>query len=158
MDINDRIKAGMMQADPAASLRAKFAGKPDQKAGWLSEEKDKKLKETCRDFESVFTNMMLQSMRKTLPGDSLFGKSLASDIFQSMFDQNLASQVSKNGEGLGISGMVYKDLKAKITGVHEAPDRPHPRFYREEDESVAVGAEAVKNRDVSGNVEDRTDR
>lgn len=131
MDIKDRINQAAMQSDQEKNLRAKFAGKPGQNAQWLSEAKDKKLKESCKDFEAVFTNMMLQSMRKTLPGDSLFGKSLASDIFQSMYDQNLASQVSKNGEGLGLSGMAYKDLKTKITGVHEAPVKPPSKFYRE---------------------------
>lgn len=136
MDIKDKINSAMMQSDPSANLKARFAGKPGKSGQWLSEEKDKKLQESCRDFESVFLNMMLQSMRKTLPGDALLGKSLASDIFQSMFDQNLATQISKNGEGLGVSGMAYRDLKAKITGVHEAPVKPHSRFYRDEPVSV----------------------
>lgn len=146
MEIKDRFKMPSPpdQPDKSKNLTAKFAGRPEGNAPWLSEEKDKKLKESCKDFESVFTNMMLQSMRKTLPGDSLFGKSLASDIFQSMYDQNIASQVSKTGDGLGLSGMVYRDLKAKITGVHEAPVKPQPRFYREEPLSPEI-KERLKN-------------
>lgn len=142
MEIKDKINQAMIQADPSVNLKARFAGKPGQNTQWLSEEKDKKLQESCRDFESVFLNMMLQSMRKTLPGDSLLGKSLASDIFQSMFDQNLATQISKNGEGLGVSGMVYRDLKAKITGVHDAPVKPHSRFYRDEASTVQSAIQA----------------
>ncbi|WP_051284452.1 rod-binding protein [Desulforegula conservatrix] len=150
MDIKDRINQASIQSDQEKNLRAKFAGKPGQKAPWLSEAKEKKLKESCKDFEAVFTNMMLQSMRKTLPGDSLFGKSLASDIFQSMYDQNLASQISKNGEGLGLSGMAYKDLKTKITGVHEAPVKPPSKFYRD----VSSGFE-VNEKSETGAVEQK---
>jgi len=156
MDIKDRINQAAIQSDQEKNLRAKFAGKPDQKAPWLSEAKDKKLQESCKDFESVFINMMLQSMRKTLPGDSLFGKSLASDIFQSMYDQNIASQVSKNGEGLGLSGMAYKDLKTKITGVHEAPVKPHSRFYREETVAPEI-QNKVKNEDTETEKLDQSD-
>lgn len=156
MDIKDRINQAAIQSDQEKNLRAKFAGKPGQKAPWLSEAKEKKLKESCREFESVFTNMMLQSMRKTLPGDSLFGKSLASDIFQSMSDQNIASQISKNGEGLGLSGMAYKDLKTKITGVHEAPVKPHSRFYREEPVAPEIQNKA-KNEDVETEKSDHAD-
>ena len=34
-----------------------------------------RLKKACADFESIFINFMFQSMRKTLPGDRLFGSS-----------------------------------------------------------------------------------
>ncbi len=88
----DSLLSQKIQAN-AESLKARFARKPGESATWLSEEKDQKLKQACSDFESVFINMMLQAMRKTLPGDSLTGKSSATDIFESMYDQNLAIQI-----------------------------------------------------------------
>lgn len=70
---------------------------------------DKKLKQTCQDMESVFLNMMLQTMRKTVPKDSLIGESNEDDIVKSMMDDEMAKNLSKAG-GIGLADMLYKQL------------------------------------------------
>jgi flagellar protein FlgJ len=77
------------------------------------------LKEAARQFESLFTQMLLKSMREANKGfgeDSLFGSDQA-DMYQDMFDDQMALQLSK-GKGLGLADMLVRQLQG---GVAEAP-------------------------------------
>ncbi len=68
-----------------------------------------KLKKAAKEFESLFTSMMLKSMTKTTSG--MFGDdSFGGDIFDSIFENGIASEVSK-GKGIGIADFIYKELE-----------------------------------------------
>jgi peptidoglycan hydrolase FlgJ len=70
------------------------------------------LKEAARQFESLFTQMLLKSMREANKGfgeDSMFGSDQA-DMYQDMFDDQMAMQLSK-GKGLGLAEMLVKQLQ-----------------------------------------------
>src|SRR5690606_22419149 len=58
------------------------------------------LRETARQFESLFTTMLLKSMRAASPGGPY--ASDQQDFYQDMFDQQLAAQLSR-GKGLGLA-------------------------------------------------------
>jgi flagellar protein FlgJ len=62
----------------------------------------------ARDFESVFVNKLLESMRKAVPKSGLLDSS-ALDMYQSMMDQEMAKNMSER-KGMGLGEMVYKDL------------------------------------------------
>ena len=62
----------------------------------------------AQQFESLFTNMLLKSMRSAGFGDSLTGGSDV-EFYQGMFDQQLAVQLSK-GKGLGLADMLVQQL------------------------------------------------
>jgi flagellar protein FlgJ len=69
------------------------------------------LKEAARQFESLFTQMLLKSMREANKGfgeDSLFGSDQG-DMYQDMFDDQMALQLSK-GKGLGLADMLIRQL------------------------------------------------
>jgi flagellar protein FlgJ len=66
------------------------------------------VRETAKQFESLFTTMLLKSMRAATPQDSLFGSD-QQDFYQDMFDQQLATQLSK-GKGLGLADMLVQQL------------------------------------------------
>ena len=66
------------------------------------------LRETARQFESLFTGMMLKSMRAATPKDPLFSSD-QTDFYQDMFDQQLATQMSK-GKGTGLAEMLVQQL------------------------------------------------
>jgi peptidoglycan hydrolase FlgJ len=73
------------------------------------------LKEAARQFESLFTQMLLKSMReanKSFGEDSLFGSDQA-DMYQDMFDDQIAMQMSK-GKGLGLADMLVRQLQGGI--------------------------------------------
>ena len=71
---------------------------------------DAKLKKTCQEMEGVFLNMMLQSMRATLPKDSLESKGMQKETMQSMFDMDLTRHLAAGG-GIGLADMMYRNLK-----------------------------------------------
>lgn len=69
------------------------------------------LKEAAKQFESLFTQMLLKSMRDANKGfgeDSLFG-SQQGDFYQDMFDDQMAMHLSK-GKGLGLADMLVQQL------------------------------------------------
>ncbi|MEO6078238.1 MAG: glucosaminidase domain-containing protein [Steroidobacteraceae bacterium] len=80
------------------------------------------LRETARQFESLFTTMMLKSMRDATPGDSLFGSD-QQDFYQDMFDQQMSLQLSK-GKGLGLADMLVRQLMQGAGKVSEPAANP----------------------------------
>ncbi len=77
----------------------------------LDPEKTKELKDACAGFESIFLQKMMESMRKSLPGNGLFEESNATNIYTSMQDQNIADLVSKGRQSIGIREFLYHQLK-----------------------------------------------
>jgi len=79
----------------------------------------------AKQFESIFTQMMLKSMRDANFGDSLTD-SQAGDSWQGLADQQLSVTLSQ-GHGLGIADMLIRQLGGKTTppvvaDPHAAPD------------------------------------
>lgn len=66
------------------------------------------LRETARQFETLFAKMMLQSMRQASAGDELFD-SQESQMYRGMFDDQMALEVTK-GRGLGVADMMVQQL------------------------------------------------
>jgi peptidoglycan hydrolase FlgJ len=96
------INNASFYADPAALSGLKHDAKTQD---------PKALKEAAHQFESLFTQMMLKSMREANKGfgdDPLFGSDQA-DFYQSMFDDQIAAQISK-GKGLGLADMLTRQL------------------------------------------------
>lgn len=80
------------------------------------------LKEAARQFESLFTQMLLKSMReanKSFGEDSMFGSDQA-DMYQDMFDDQMALQMSK-GKGLGLAEMLVRQLQGGVQSTEQAP-------------------------------------
>jgi flagellar protein FlgJ len=66
------------------------------------------LRAVAKQFESLFTKMMLKSMRDASMGDPLFGSDQG-DMYQDMADDQLAVQMSE-GRGLGLADMLIRQL------------------------------------------------
>lgn len=93
------VQNSAFYADPASLGSLKQAAKA---------ENPQALREAARQFESLFTQMMLKSMREASFGDSLAG-SEATDFYQEMHDSQLAVEMSK-GRGLGLAEMLVQQL------------------------------------------------
>ena len=76
------------------------------------------LREAARQFESLFTKMMLESMRSASFGDSMFGSDQA-DMYQGMMDDQLAVQLS-SGRGIGLADMLIRQLSQGGQGAQGA--------------------------------------
>ncbi|RYG79365.1 flagellar assembly peptidoglycan hydrolase FlgJ, partial [bacterium] len=79
------------------------------------------LRAAARQFEGLFTQMLLKSMRSATPQDSLFGSDQQA-FYQDMFDTQLSGELSK-GRGLGLADMLVQQLmKGGVGGPGDAGD------------------------------------
>jgi len=83
-----------------------------------TEKDEKELREACQDFESIFVNMLLKEMRKSVPSSS---SSYAENTFTEMLDEELANEMSKGG-GIGIADMMYKQLSVKLNNTYKVSE------------------------------------
>ncbi len=78
------------------------------------QEPDKALKTVAQQFEGLFLNMLLKSMREATPQDNLFDSD-QSRFYTEMFDRQLAQKFS-SGKGIGLADMLVKQL-SRLPGV-----------------------------------------
>lgn len=76
------------------------------------------LRSVAQQFESLFAQMLLKSMRAASFGDDLMG-SEQGEFYRDMFDQQMSVELSQ-GRGLGLADMLVRQL----SGVQGAPTRP----------------------------------
>jgi peptidoglycan hydrolase FlgJ len=81
----EKLKASVRRQDPAA------------------------LRQVAQQFESLFTRMMLKSMRQAIGPDPIFGNDQA-EMYQGMFDDQLSLQLS-HGRGLGLADVLVRQLQ-----------------------------------------------
>jgi peptidoglycan hydrolase FlgJ len=72
------------------------------------------VKMAAKQFDAVFTQMMLKSMRDATPSDGPLD-SRDADQFQSMLDQQLAQQMSN--KGIGLANVMLKQLMRSMGGA-----------------------------------------
>ena len=77
---------------------------------------DQALKAAAQQFESVFLNMMLKSMREATPQDGMFD-SEQTKMFTGMLDQQLAQSMASRG--VGLADMMVKQLRGQMTADKE---------------------------------------
>ncbi|WP_250532603.1 flagellar assembly peptidoglycan hydrolase FlgJ [Caballeronia sp. AZ10_KS36] len=75
------------------------------------------LKAAAKQFDAVFTQMMLKSMRDATPSDSPFDSN-DSKSFTAMLDQQLSQQMSS--KGIGVADMMLKQLMRNAGGKTDA--------------------------------------
>ena len=66
------------------------------------------LKEVCNQFEGIFLSMMYKQMKATVPQNDYLQNDSATQIYNSMLDDQLCEEASKAGIGLG--DVMYKQL------------------------------------------------
>lgn len=82
----------------------------------------KKLREACQGFESMFIKMMWKEMRNTVHENPLFGESQGEKIFRDMLDTELADRMSESG-GLGLADVMYDQLTLQYQAGKDAEAR-----------------------------------
>jgi len=71
----------------------------------------KALKAAAGQFEAVFMNMLLKTMRDSMPKDGMLDSD-TTRTYTSMFDQQLAQKMSQ--KGMGLADMIVKQLDKKL--------------------------------------------
>ena len=85
-------------------LKAKAASDPSS---------DEAIKQVSKQFEAVFLQMMLKSMRDATPKGGLLDSS-ATETFEQMHDQQLVQQMSEQGS-VGIGKMVEQYIRRSLS-------------------------------------------
>lgn len=103
-----------------AQLRAQAKSSPDQA-----------LKVAAQQFESVFMNMMLKSMREATPQDGMMDSD-QTRMFTSMLDQQLSQSMSS--KGIGLADMLIRQLSRTGMSAQGLPvsGTPAPQFLNPE--------------------------
>lgn len=113
MDVSNRFA---LDTQSLEQLRAQAKHSPDQA-----------LKAAAQQFESVFLNMMLKSMREATPQDGMFD-SEQTRMFTGMLDQQLAQSMASRGVGLAdiMVKQLSRDLGAQAAtgGAEKAAAQP----------------------------------
>lgn len=86
----------------------------------VSKDSQKELRRAAQDFESLFINQMLKSMRDTVVKSDLFHGGNAEEIYSSMLDTELSKSMASAG-GIGLADMLLKQLS---NGGGPAPAEP----------------------------------
>ncbi len=83
-----------------------------QQSNTAEQKKDndlKSIKEMSREFETMLIMEMYKTMRKAIPKSELFEQSIATEMFQEMFDMEVA-RATAAGNGLGIADAMYRQM------------------------------------------------
>lgn len=75
----------------------------------ISDSQKAQIEQASRGFESIFVNMMLKEMKSAMleeKDDNGFG----GNTLQELAQLNLSDNISKQGEGIGIAKMMYKQM------------------------------------------------
>ena len=72
-----------------------------------------KLREAANEFEAIFIQQMLKTMRKTSLESDFIKKSEGEKIFRSMLDEQYAILSAKSGR-LGLGEMIFQQLKSNL--------------------------------------------
>lgn len=92
----------------AQDLRTQFAKNPQEG-----------LKAAAQQFETLFLQMVMKSMRESVPQDGLLN-SEQSRFYTGMLDQQLAQNVTTSGKGLGFARLIEQQLNRNITNADGA--------------------------------------
>ena len=79
------------------------------------------LKQVAKQFEGIFIQMMLKSMRDASMGDAIFDSD-QSKLYRDMFDKQVALDMA-NSKGIGIADSLVRQLS------RNKPDKTHPDSF-----------------------------
>ena len=95
-------------SSPSLALDVKEMGKLRQAA---KENSPEALKATAKQFEALFMNMVLKSMREATPQDGVFD-SQQSKMYTSMLDQQLSQTMASRG--VGLADVLVRQLSSAV--------------------------------------------
>lgn len=78
------------------------------------------LKAAARQFEALFTQMLLKSMREASSGEDVLGGGEQGGLYRDLFDRQLALSLAENGNGgrgLGIAEMMVRQMTPRGSPV-----------------------------------------
>lgn len=68
-----------------------------------------KLKKASEDFEALFINQLLQSMRRTVLKSKFLEDAPGKEVYQSLFDREISKKMAQKG-ALGVGKIIYRKV------------------------------------------------
>lgn len=97
--------------DPAIE-HASGVGLAPGKWGPVSEETED-IRRVARDMEAMLLYHLLKDMWPSFPKGVLFDRSMVSQFYRELWLEELASRIAHQGNGMGIGGVVERELAAR---------------------------------------------
>lgn len=113
---------------------------------------EKELRRAAADFESLFINQMLKSMRETITKSDLFHGGNAEEIYTSMLDAELSKSMANAG-GIGLADMLMKQLSNGVEPAKAEPATSQPAMIQ----PAPVSAAPVKTEPKAAPVQSADD-
>jgi flagellar protein FlgJ len=104
MKIQNTPNRAAFDVQSAQDLRSQFAKNPQEG-----------LKAAAQQFETMFLQMVMKSMRDTVPDDGMLN-SEQSKFYTSLLDQQMAQNLSSNGKGVGFAKLIEQQLGRTVVG------------------------------------------
>jgi len=89
------------------------AAQPTTPAGPGNPRDLKALKKSCQGFEAIFIQSLFKAMQKTVPDGGLIKKSNATEMFEDMLHQEVATKVAQQ-QSLGLADQIYRQMEQKL--------------------------------------------
>jgi len=100
----------MAGSNPVLSARGNSAVfRPDARGDQPAPAREKA---ALQEFERLFLGQLLREMRKTVPENSLFGKSSEQEFAEEMMDDQMAGEMAKSGQ-FGIAKQMEAQMKLR---------------------------------------------
>ena len=112
MDSKNALQLAKMQNSSQESRDYAFKMEAVKKNLMPPLDKEKKLREACEGFESIFIKKIWEQMRATIPENN-FLKGREEKFWQGMYDQELAKTMASAG-GIGLADMMYEQLSRSL--------------------------------------------
>jgi len=100
------------------------------------------LKATAKQFEALFVNMMLKSMRDATPQDGI-GDSEQGKMFTSMLDEQMSQKIANRG--IGLADMLVRQMSGKNGVASKTPSVPEPDASGKTQTNVLDATKASSN-------------
>lgn len=114
----DLAVAPAQAAGEQARLRALASGPKEHDRQDLSR--------VAREFEGVFLNILVQSMRSTVPESGLMGSGGATQVYRQLHDAELARALAGTGDGLGIARLLEEQFADQFAADEAGGDLEPP--------------------------------
>ena len=112
--IQNQPNRAAFDTQSAQDLRTEFAKNPQ--AG---------LKAAAEQFEALFLQQVMKSMRDTVPQDGLLNSD-SSRFYTGLLDQQLAQNLASSGKGVGFARLIEQQLGRNVAGAGHSADLAAP--------------------------------
>jgi flagellar protein FlgJ len=112
MSTINTVTPGSINLNQLEAQKLKDLQNRSQNLRTKGEETDKKLRESAEQFEAIFVQQLIKSMRSSVQKGGLISGGRAEEIFQEMLDGKY-SEVISGSKSLNLADLIYRELKQR---------------------------------------------